>query len=721
MTDTFKNKSSKAKSRNTKPRSRTTSRLYSQEFISALEQSPLKTLEEHNYIQQKKLEKLILDAKDTYYNNTNIITISDNCFDELIEILEEKYPKSKILDSIGSELGTDSINKVKLPYHLGSMDKVKPGSRKLPLWFEKYSKGPYAVSEKLDGLSGLLVITLNTDINSNTTSSSSVSNQHPLSSRLYTRGNGKVGQDISHLLPFLKFLKGSNDSLTSRYDLIKRYMTKNKLEILAIRGEIICTKERFNKKYKSTFPKARSLVAGIVNSKAESFTKQDMRTRAKDIDFVSYQIVAPELIASTQFKELTTSLHFKTANNKVYTTLNSEICQELLLEYKSESVYEIDGIILTDCSKIHPQPLDGNPKHSVAFKMPLEDTQAKETVVELVEYNISKNGILKPRIKYHPIEVGGDTLIYTTGFNARYIKDNNLGPGSRISIIKSGDVIPYIYKILSPSISGKWQQPSSNIKWHWNDNQVEAVIDDVTDLPMEKVMLQFFNQFEIDGLKEGQISRLIDAGFDNINDILRLKEESLLSIEGFQIKSSRKLVSQIKSKILDQEHDINKLMVASNCFPNFGNKKLKLITDNYKVKDILDRKITQDSLEKIDGLGTITSADFLKYLPTFLEWLKEHTLLKIDTSEKKKTTQKAANIDSYVSGKKIVFTGFRDKELEQYISNNNGILQSGVSGTTNLVVAKDITDSSSKLEKAKSKNIKIISLEEFLGIINYKK
>lgn len=689
--------------------------LYKEEFIKALELSPLKALEDYNYINQKKLEKLILDAKNTYYNNANIITISDNCFDELIEILEEKYPKSKIIDAIGSELMSDSTNKVKLPYHLGSMDKVKPGSRNLTIWMEKYSIGPYVVSEKLDGLSGLLIISLDNEKKNN------IMSQYNLKSKLYTRGNGSIGQDISHLLPFLKFLNNSTESLTSRYDVIKRYMIKNKLDLLAIRGEIICTKDKYEKKYKLKYPKARSLVSGVVNSKVESFNKQDMRQRAKDLDFVSYQIISPELLAPKQFKELEVFLEFKTANNKVYTLLDLVTCQRLLLEYKSESKYEIDGIILTDASKIYSIPVNGNPKHSVAFKMPLEDTQAKETIVELVEYNISKNGILKPRIKYKPIKIGGDTLIYTTGFNARYIKDNIIGPGSKISIIKSGDVIPYIYKILSVSASGKWQEPPNNIKWHWNDNQVEAVIDNSTDLPMEKVMLQFFNQFEIDGLKEGQLLRLIDAGFNTINNILRLKEESLLAVEGFQIKSSSKLISQIREKILEKEHNINKLMVASNCFPNFGNKKLKLITDNFNIKDILELKITKQELENIDGLGSITSSEFLQFLPKFISWLKEHPLIKINMLSETNKLKNKDNINKYINSKNFVFTGFRDKNLEKYIIDNNGVLQSSVSGLTDLVVAKDITESSSKLEKAKLKNIKIVSLEEFLNIINYKK
>lgn len=709
---------------------------YSKKFILELEDSPLDTLDKYNYLEKKKLERLILDAKDTYYNNSNLLVLTDSCFDILIEILETKYPKSKLLDVIGSNLANNALNKVKLPYHLGSMSKIKPGSRNLELWFDRYNKG-YVVSEKLDGLSGLLVISLPiTSSNSdklNKLNKLDKLDKLELMSKLYTRGDGDIGQDISHLIPFLKFLKGdNNNSLVSSYNEIKKYLIKNNLQSLAIRGELICTKDKFDKYYKNQFPKIRSLVAGVVNSKAESFSNKDMRTKAKHIDFVSYQIIHPPLKVETYFHELSQKLNFKTAYYEVKDKLTPELCQSLLLDFKSKSDYEIDGIIITDNSKIHVHPTEGNPKYSVAFKMALEDTQSKETVVEYVEYNVSKNSILKPRIKYKPIVVGGDNLIYTSGFNAKYIKDNLLGPGSRIVIIKSGDVIPYIYKVLSPSKNGKWQEP--DIKWHWNDSNVDAVIDNKSDLPMEKVLLQFFNQFDIVGLKEGVITKLVNAGFDTINGILRLKVESLLDVEGFQLKSSKKIVEQIQNKIVNTKHPLDKLLVGSNIFPNFAIKKIKLITDNFEIRDILDLKITEDMLTDINGIGNITANDFIENIPAFNKWLNNIPLLKLDMDNKnKKSNKKGENgkkgenakddkddkVDMYINGKKILFTGFRDKELEAYIENNNGTVQSSISGTTDLLIAKDINESSSKIIKARDKGINILTLDEFLQKINY--
>jgi len=680
---------------------------YDVEFIKLLIKDTINTLTKYDYINQKKIESLVMDAKNTYYNNADILDIPDSTFDILVDILEEKYPKSKVLDIIGSELPKDATNKVKLPYYLPSMNKVKPGSKNLNIWIKKYDTGNYVISEKLNGLSSLLIINLN---------------ENKINAKLYTRGDGNIGQDITHLIPFLKFNNGEslelddNDTLISRYKSLKKYMVKNNLESLVIRGELIISKEKF-KQYADKYPKALSFIAGVVNSKAEKFTKQDSRNKAKNLDFVSYQLIYPEYKANEQFDILKNDIKFKVANNNNYIEeLNQLLCEKILLEYKEKSLYEIDGIIITDNSKINTNIVNVNPKYSVAFKMPFEDLQSKETIIEYIEYNVSKNGILKPRIKYQTIIIDGDIFNFTTGFNARYIKDNKLGPGSRIIIIKSGDVIPYIYKILSTSSNNKWSEPIT--KWHWNDNNVEAVIDDINDLPMNKVLLQFFNQFKINYMKEGVITRLIDAEFDNINDILNLQTSSLLSIEGFQIKSSNKLVLEIKEKILKPKHSIEKLMVGSNCFPNFGMRKIKNIVNNFKITDIVNNNnITIEKLINIEGVGDIVANDFIKYLPIFIKWLNAHPLLKIDyktnTKDNTNLEDKHKNHNIFIIGKKICFTGFRDEELTNFVENNGGSIVSSVSGNTSLVITKDINDTSSKLKKARSKNITIMSLIDF--------
>ena len=124
-----------------------------------------------NKISNKKLTEFIMLFADNYYNNTNPnIDISDEVFDKLVEILKIRDPKSKYFTSIGAPIIND---KVKLPFPMFSLNKVKPDN--IDKWVVNH-KGPYSLSDKLDGMSAMLY------------------NGH-----LYKRGQGLDGQDIGYL------------------------------------------------------------------------------------------------------------------------------------------------------------------------------------------------------------------------------------------------------------------------------------------------------------------------------------------------------------------------------------------------------------------------------------------------------------------------------------------------------------------------------------------
>ncbi|NDB85916.1 MAG: hypothetical protein EB127_24935, partial [Alphaproteobacteria bacterium] len=186
-------------------------------------------------LNEKQLSDIIRIANDKYYNQTPIM--NDNQYDIVKEYTEQKFPNNIAIGEIGAEV---ERNKVKLPYEMASMDKIKPDTNALASWMSKF-RGPYVLSCKLDGVSGLY-----------TTKGSTP--------KLYTRGNGKIGQDVSHLIPFLRLPK-----------------TKS----VVIRGEFIIPKQVFELKYKTTFANPRNMVAGIVNHKHISDS-------VVDLHFVAY-------------------------------------------------------------------------------------------------------------------------------------------------------------------------------------------------------------------------------------------------------------------------------------------------------------------------------------------------------------------------------------------------------------------------------------------------
>ncbi len=187
--------------------------------INDFKQNGVDTL---NKLTEKQLSIVLDEASKAYYNETPIMT--DNEFDIIKEYMESKYPNNKILTRIGAPV--QEKNKVRLPYDMPSMDKIKPDTDALPKWKTKY-RGPYLLSAKLDGVSAMY---------------STEKNER----KLYTRGNGTIGQDISHLIPFLR-LPNTPD--------------------VTIRGELIMKKTTFINKYQNNFSNSRNLVAGLVNQK----------------------------------------------------------------------------------------------------------------------------------------------------------------------------------------------------------------------------------------------------------------------------------------------------------------------------------------------------------------------------------------------------------------------------------------------------------------------
>jgi DNA ligase (NAD+) len=651
---------------------------YSEKFISALKEN---TIVEAKKLSISELEKLLLKASEAYYNSDKDL-ISDIVFDELIDYLREVAPNSKVLQQIGSE-PIDEENKVKLPYHLGSMDKIKPGSRKLDLWFHKFI-GPYVISDKLDGLSGLLTLKWNTS-------------ENKMDIVLYTRGNGKYGQNVSHLLDYIKW--GSFDKITEHV---------KKLGNIIVRGEIIINEKLYEEKYSTKYPKSRSLIAGIVNSKSDSRSFAANKKIVKDIEFVSYQLIEPIMKTVEEQFKLLEKYGFLVVYNKLFTSLKNEL-QELFIERRNKSQYKIDGIIITDSSQVYENPKSGNPKHSIAFKMPLAEQEA-ETIIEEIEWNISKNGILKPRIRYQPIKIDGDTLTYTTGFNAKYIKDNKLGPGAKIIIIRSGDVIPYIKEILMSSKN--WSEPK--VDYTWSETGVDAIASDLSGTDyLSKNLVHFFNILDVDGMKAGTINKLINAGFDSIETILELKVENLLDVSGFNIKSAEKLVNNLHKQVLNKVHQLEVVMTASNIFTGFGLKKLVLIVDYMRVTGYTFADLTIDKIKTINGFSNKTAKQIIDLIPKFVNWQKSLPQLIIaDIYSTKKNAKKQSK--TALTNKNIVLTGFRDSDLVNNIESQGAKNQSSVNSKTDILVIKDDNAAKgSKYSKAISLGVIVMTLEEF--------
>lgn len=613
-------------------------------------------------LSSEQLLKIKEQLDDIYYN-TGESKLPDVRYDYIKDLIIEKINDYK--PSIGSKL-REGENRVNLPFWLGSADKISPNDiDKLNKWIEKNNSTSYIITEKLDGVSCLLVI-------------------KDKKTYLYTRGDGEVGADISYIVPYLNIP-------------IK--------EDINVRGELIIQKSVFDSKYRDKkYKNPRNMVSGLINSKTS-------REGLTDVNLVCYEIVNDNMYElEKQLKNLK-KYGFRTAKHERINELDIDLLKTKFLEYKSTSNYELDGIIINS-NRYYDRNTNGNPEYMFAFKMLLEN-DIHTTTVNCVEWNVSKWGQLKPTLVVEPVKLNDITISRATAHNAKYIFDNNLGKGSIINITRSKDVIPYVVEIIK--CSEKPDMP--NIKYVWDKNNVNiSVVDEEDDTTIRvKLISGFFEKVGIKQISEGTVQKLFDNGFTTLLSIIKASKEDLKKVPTIKDKSAERIVKNIKEGLNSVK--IPTVLGASGIF-GFGIGIKRLETLFLYIPDILtlyknnSDDVILNKILNVEGFSDIMASKIvenLKDADKFIRILSQYA-----------TFESCKKVSDTMLGHKYAMTGFRDKDLEETIISRGGKVVNSVSKNTNalIVLSLEKCKDSSKLTNAKKCGIKIYELEKFKELFN---
>lgn len=642
-------------------------------------------------------------ANVEYYVNDNP-TLSDNEYDSLMDELiklEEKYPQLKQSNSPTTKVGNEVIaafNKVTHPTPMFSLadvfneDEVRDFDAKVR---REVSNPEYVCELKMDGLAVSLIYKDGKFVSA------------------ATRGNGVIGEDITHNVRTIKKLP----------------LTLHKKVDLEVRGEIYMNKKVFNElneKRKqenlNLFQNPRNAAAGSIRQLDSSITKE------RQLDIVLYHLPNTTLKKHSETIELLKECGLPTnPNNKICKNID-EIMDYIhyWTEHRPELPYEIDGIVIKVNDLAMQKRLGYTvkyPKWAVAYKFPAETVITR---LDDIVCTVGRTGQITPNAVLEPIKVAGSTIRRATLHNYQYISDKDLRIGDYVYLHKAGDVIPevvgpvkerrvnelepYVMIDKCPICGTKLEESASKIDLYCLNEHC----------PARKVnsLIHFISRgcMNIDGLGESIVEDFYNMGIiKDVTDIYKLKDkkEELIELEGFGSKSvSNLLISIENSKNNSLENLLNGLGING-----IGAKTAKILAKRYETMDNL-MNASSEELEQIKDIGSTLSSNISNYFDNPKNRMLIHELKDIGINMEYKGLKIIQ--DEAFTNKKFVLTGTisflsRD-ELKKIIEDRGGEVSGSVSKKTDVVIAGE--NPGSKYDKAKSLNIPIwdeVSLRNYLG------
>lgn len=639
----------------------------------------------------KDLEAIIKKANQDYFTKGSY-DLEDDEYDNLLKQLEELDPNNSLLHQVGDNTSTE--NKAKLPVIMGSQKKFRIGECDLKKIFPENTI--LTKMSKLDGLSMLIEYDENGDY------------QH-----LYTRGNGLEGQDITYRGSLMKFPKKLPESL----------MVKGSHTYLS--GEAVVSEENY-KKVKGSYKHKRNFIGGtlrpILTDEKYKEASDDVKFNCSLIDIVIWEMPSAEELGLTSLFETLEKLEqvgFKTTfHEKINSNdLNDKKVEDFINFLKSDDYpYLCDGAVFkidnTEIFNRLGKEADGlNPKGSRAIKLPLTKQEMKTGEIEKVVWEMSKRGLMKPVvILKESLNFDGADITRINGVNVKYVEEGNWQPGTKVSLIRSGSVIPrIIYSYPNPKpvqipttcpFCGEPLQSTGTDLYCANENCAGR---------NQKEVVAFFSDLKLEDVGATTIEDLFEKGFNTYEKLLGITYDQIINLPGYQAKKALNISKQLNNCLKDIS--LGKLMAVSQCFQNEKNslseKRFEMILDclgEENVRNNLDGilvngekvKLAASKLIEVNGLGE-GIIDLFKSKYSKFKTLYNRIKPYVKIVSKRVYTGK-------MEGMSFCFTQFRDKSLEELIINNGGKVGGLTKKTTCLFFAGD----SGKMKKAKEYGIETV-------------
>ena len=651
------------------------------------------------------LKELLVKYSYEYYHLDNP-SVSDQEFDALLHELiklEEEHPEFKTSDSPTMRVGGAVLDKFTKVTHDVPMMSLSNAFNEEDLrsYDEKIIKEvgnvEYNVELKIDGLAGSL--------------------KYKNGSLILgaTRGNGVVGEDITNNVKTINTIP----------------LKINYKDSLEVRGEIFMSKKSFEKANLERVRQGMELFKNPRNCAAGSVRQLDSKVASsRNLDMFIYSLIGPQdhkLTSHTGSLEFAKKLGFK-INPLSKLCKNIDEVIEFIKEYtekRNDLKYEIDGIVVkvNDISKYEKIGYTAkSPKWAIAFKFPALEVITR---INSIDFQVGRTGQITPVANLDPVIVQGSTVSRATLHNEDYFVDKDIRENDFVVIKKAGDIIPEVVRVIVDrreeySVKFEMIKNCPVCKSELSRKAGESghyCANKECDAKKTEGLIHFASRkaMNIEGLGIRIIEQFYNDGFLNsIKDIYLLKNrrEELIVKEGFGVKSIDKLLKNIE---ISKVKNMDKLMFGLG-IRHVGEKVSKVVATNFtNMKDMF--KLNKDELVDIDEVGEVIAQSLVDYFRNEenIKLISELALLGLNMNYESNII-----IKEEFKGKTFVLTGkleiYKRDEAKVLIESLGGKVSSSVSKKTDFVVVG--TDAGSKLTKALSLGVKVLTEKEFKDLLD---
>lgn len=527
-----------------------------------------------------------------------------------------------------------------------------------------------------------------------------------------TRGNGLVGEDVTENL---KTIKTIPQELPEKIN-------------ITVRGEVFISKKDFEEMNQEREENEEELFANARNAAAGSLRQLDSNiTKNRPLDIYIFNV---QKIESKEFNshfeelEYLDKLGFNVNPVRIPCESKEEVIQAInkIGEDRENLTFGIDGAVVK-VDDLNLRKIMGTtskvPKWAIAYKYPPE---RKETILKEIVCQVGRTGVITPMAILEPVKVAGSTISKTTLHNEDFVKEKGLKIGDRVIIQKAGDVIPEIVEAVVSKRTGEEKDfempracPVCGAEAVREEGEA-AVRCTGIECPakLHRNLVHFVSReaMNIDGLGENIIAELLNRKMiSNIADIYDLKFEEIASLKKNGKKFAQNLIDSINAS---KSNDLYRLITALG-IRHVGVKAAKILAKQYDNIDNLS-KATVENLSEVEEIGPIVANSIREF---FEQQQTKDLISRLKQAGVNMERQKDENEDDRFAGKTFVLTGSLEKysreEASNIIEKFGGKTSSSVSKKTSYVLAGE--DAGSKLTKAQSLGVTIITEEEFIKMI----